>query len=226
MPPPYSAQLLTSIERTVTRERLTRYLGATRQDLSKALGLYEYNVQLSEVLYGLLHGLEVAIRNAQHHALTASYGTPTWYDHAPLSPYWQDQLAKAKAQPGAAGNPGKVVAELTFGFWVDLLKNANHMRLWVGQKLYTAFPNGPRDRKFIHERLKAVRLLRNRISHHEPVLTSSNNLYTGDGVISLPELVECVEWVCTHTAQWVQGQFRYSEAERVLREVAAMKVSL
>jgi hypothetical protein len=226
LPPPYSAQLLTSIERTVTRERLTRYLGATRQDLSKALGLYEYNVQLSEVLYGLLHGLEVTVRNAQNYALTASYGTPSWYDRAPLSPYWQDQLDKAKAQPGAAGNPGKVVAELTFGFWVDLLKNTNHMSLWVGQKLYTAFPNGPRDRKRIHERLKALQLLRNRISHHEPVLTSSNNLYTGDGVISLPELLECVEWACTHTRQWVQGQFRYAEAERVLREVAAMRISL
>jgi hypothetical protein len=226
LPPPYSAQLLVSIERTVTRERLTRYLSATRQDVPQALGLYEYNVQLYQVLYGLLHGLEVAVRNAQHHALTGSYGTAFWYDRAPLSPYWQDQLDKAKAQPGAAGNPGKVVAELTFGFWVDLLKHSNHMSLWVGRKLYTAFPNGPRDRRFIHERLKAVQLLRNRISHHEPVLTSSNNLYTGDGVISLPNLLECLEWVCTHTRQWVQAQFRYAEAERVLREVAAMQVTL
>jgi hypothetical protein len=226
LPPPYSAQLLTSIERTVTRERLTRYLGATRQDISQALALYEYNVQLSEVLYGLLHGLEVAVRNAQHYALTTSYGTASWYDHAPLSQYWQDQLDKAKAQPGAAGHPGKVVAELTFGFWVDLLKNANHMRLWVQKRLYTAFPNGPRDRRLIHERLKSVQLLRNRISHHEPVLTSSNHLYTGDGIISLPELLECVEWVCTHTRHWLQAQFRYADAERVLREVAAMRVTL
>ena len=75
MPPPYSAGLLNSLERTITRERLTRYLGATKQDMPKALALYEYNVQLSEVLYGLLHGLEVMVRNAAHHALTASYGT-------------------------------------------------------------------------------------------------------------------------------------------------------
>ena len=82
-----------SIERTITRERLTRYLGAAGHDRSKALELYEYNVQLSEVLYGRLHGLEVMVRNAAHHALTASYGRPDWYDTAPLSPYWQDQLA-------------------------------------------------------------------------------------------------------------------------------------
>jgi hypothetical protein len=97
-------------------------------------------------LYGLLHGLEVAVRNAEHHSLTIGYGTSAWYDLAPLSQYWQDQLGRAKAQPGVAGNPGKVVAEITFGFWVDLLKNSNHMSIWVSHKLYYAFPNGPRCR--------------------------------------------------------------------------------
>jgi hypothetical protein len=121
VPPPYSIALLVSIERTVTKERLTRYLRATGQNTSTALALYEYNVQLSEVLYGLLHGLEVMVRNAAHIALTARYGTAAWYDVAPLSHYWQDQVAKAKAKPGAAGKPGKIIAELTFGFWVQLL---------------------------------------------------------------------------------------------------------
>jgi hypothetical protein len=226
LPSPYSAQFLASIERTITKERLTRYLGATGQDVSRALELYEYNVRLSEVLYGLLHGLEVTVRNAEHHALTASYGTPAWYDAVPLSPYWTDQLAKAKAKPGVAGKPGKVVAELTFGFWIDLLQNSNHMSLWVGRKLHRAFPNARRRRAVIHGRLKAIQLLRNRISHHEPILTAANALYNGDGVLTLPQLLECVEWVCADTAQWMKAQFGYGEAERILREVAAMKISL
>jgi hypothetical protein len=78
-PSPYSPQFLASIKRTISQERLRRYLGATRQDLAKALQLYEYNVQLSEVLYGLLHGLEIAVRNAAHYALTASYGVAYWF---------------------------------------------------------------------------------------------------------------------------------------------------
>jgi hypothetical protein len=226
LPSRYSAQLLASIERTITKERLTRYLGATGQDVSKALELYEYNVQLSEVLYGLLHGLEVTVRNAEHHALTASYGTATWYDVAPLSQYWKDQLNKAKAKPGVAGKPGKVVAELTFGFWIDLVQASNHRRIWVDRKLHAAFPNARRHRKHIHERLKAIQLLRNRISHHEPVLTATNAMYNGDGVITLPELLECVEWVCADTAQWMKAQFRYAAAERILREVSAMGISI
>jgi hypothetical protein len=126
---------------------LRRYLGATRQNVAQALQLYEYKIALSEALYGLLHGLEVAVRNAAHHALTASFGTPTWYDIAPLSGYWVDQLGKAKQKPGVGAVPGKVVAELTFGFWVDLLQGGNHRSVWVDRKLNKAFPNARRHRK-------------------------------------------------------------------------------
>lgn len=226
MPPPYSPQLLISIQRTITQERLTRYLGATHQDVSRALELYEYNVQLSEVLYGLLHGLEVAVRNSEHLALAASYGTPAWYDLVPLSPHWQKQLQDAKIKHGVAATPGKLLAEFTLGFWVDLLKSANHRRLWFDKKLYMAFPNAHRPRAAIHQRLKAIQLLRNRISHHEPVLTASNTLYNGDAFLTLPEVLECVEWVCTDTAQWIKAHFRYADAERILRDVTAMNISL
>jgi hypothetical protein len=220
-------------------ERLSRYLSATGRDIPRALELYEYNVQLSEVLYGILHGLEITVRNAAHYALTASYGTSSWYDGAflpaptvPLSPYWRDQLTNAKAKavipraPGIAPRPGKVVAELTFGFWVDLLKKQNHWPLWVNRKLHSAFPNARRQRGQIHDRLKAIQLLRNRISHHEPVLTAANALYTGDGVITLAEVLECIEWVCADTARWIEAEFHYAEAERILRTVAALNISL
>jgi len=248
LPPPYSAALLISIERTITRERLKRYLSATAHDLSRALELYEYNVQLSEALYGLLHGLEVAVRNAAHHALTISYGSASWYDspptpgfgipqagaagpawhqYAPLSPYWRDKVDEAKRRPGVGRNPGKVIAELTFGFWVDLLQSRNHRSLWVDRKLNAAFPNARgKTRSDIHNRLKSIQLLRNRISHHEPVLTTSNALYNGDGLITLGELMECVQWVCTETAQWMQAEFKYTEAQRILHDVAAMRITL
>jgi hypothetical protein len=160
VPPPYSAVLLASIERTITKERLTRYLGATGQGISKALVLYEYNVQLSEVLYGLLHGLEVMVRNAAHHALTASYRTAAWYDAAPLSLYWQDLLAKAKAKPGAAGKPGKVIAELTLGFWVELVSKPNHNRLFNDLETYSGLNDGIRTKsEFVTSLSESIRML-------------------------------------------------------------------
>lgn len=121
-PLPYTPQLLTSLERTVTPERLIRYLVATNQDLAQAIYLYEANVALSEVLYGLLHGLEVSMRNAIHQALSASYGRPDWYEVITLSQHWQAEVvsAKRKVQQITPGPPppGKVLAELSFGFWV------------------------------------------------------------------------------------------------------------
>jgi hypothetical protein len=224
-PSPYNPQFLTSIERTVTKERLGRYLGATHQDVANALLLYEYNIALSEALYGLLHGLEVTVRNAVHHALTASYGSANWYDAAPLSAYWRDEVAKAKGRVGTT-TPGKVIAELTFGFWVDLISKPNHNHLWMGKKLSTAFPNTMLRRDQIHQRLKIVQALRNRISHHEPILTSRNTLYTGYDFLTLAEFLECVEWVCVQAAHWIKTRFRYAEAQRILAAVNATGVSL
>jgi hypothetical protein len=119
----------------------------------------------------------------------------------------------------------KLLAELSLGFWIDLLKHGNH-RLWVERKLHTAFPNTRLTMKLIHQHLKAIQLLRNRISHHEPVLTSSNRFYNGDSLISLLEVLESVEWICPETAQWMRTQFRYAEAERIMRHVASMGISL
>jgi hypothetical protein len=151
--PVYSPSFLKSIERTVTRERLRRYLKATSQDLPKALALYEQNVALSEALYGLLHWLEVAFRNAAHQALAAGYGTSAWYDLVPFSQHWTRKIADAKK---SSKLPGNVVAELTFGFWVELTSKPNQNMLWLGRGLRNAFPHTALNRDQIHERLKAI----------------------------------------------------------------------
>ena len=122
--------------------------------------------------------------------------------------------------------PGKVIAELTLGFWVDLLQSQNHRSLWVDQKLNKAFPFAKRDRGQIHGRLKEIQLLRNRISHHERIITSSNVVYNGNGHLSLDEIVECVEWVCPHTARWLKTEFKFKDAEELLKRVADMKIIL
>ena len=228
-PSPYSTAFLVSIQRTVTQERLLRYLAATGGDLPNALILYEHNVALSEIMYGLLHGLEVTVRNAIHHHLKASYGREDWYDAAPLTVYWRDQVNNAKDKvKDAAGVilPGKVIAELTFGFWVDLTGKHYNNPLWLGRKLSTAFANTTKTRHDILTRLKEVQRLRNRISHHERILTSRNKVYTGDTFLTLAEVLVCVDWVCADTAAWLKTRFRYAEAQRILTTVSSIGVRL
>src|SRR6266566_5363447 len=89
-----------------------------------------------------------------------------------------------------------------------------------------AFPNAKLSRPVIHHRLEIIRWLRNRIAHHEPISTSNNCVYAGhQSYIRLPELVECAEWICLDTAQWLKVQSRYNQAEAILSRVNAMGIT-
>jgi len=81
----------------------------------------------------------------------------------------KDTLVK-QAKPLEAG---RMVAELSFGFWTSLL-DVRYERsnvLWP-HLLRPTFPrmrNRDRKRKTISARINSIRLLRNRVSHHEPI---------------------------------------------------------
>jgi hypothetical protein len=92
--------------------------------------------------------------------------------------------------------------------------------------VYTAFPHAAQARNLIHSHLKAVQRLRNRISHHERILTSRRRFNTGDTFLSLIAVLQCVGWVCPETAAWLATRFRYTAAQNILDDVAAFGVLL
>ncbi|WP_345376787.1 hypothetical protein [Frondihabitans cladoniiphilus] len=71
---------------------------------------------------------------------------------------------------GPAGHflPGKVVAEIMFGFWTFMTAGSHEDLVWTPY-LRHAFPPGT-DRNRLHETLSALRDFRNRVAHHEPIL--------------------------------------------------------
>jgi hypothetical protein len=219
---PHPPNLLTEIERAVSRERLKRYLAATSQNLENAVSLYEQNVALSEMTFGLLHGLEVAIRNSMHDQLSAHFATPRWYTVAPLSAYSLDKVhAAVRDAGGPTASPGKVVAELMFGFWTDLAAQRYHWSLWQ-PCLSAAFPGVRLARPVIHRRLEDIRWLRNRVAHHEPILTSAGSLYAGhQRRISLEQLAGCGDWISPALGGWMRAYFRFGQAATIVNTVAA-----
>ena len=225
----HSPQALVEIERAISRERLKRYLAATNNNLAASVALYEQNVAVSEAVFGLLHGLEVAIRNGMHDALTVHYGTQRWFQSAavPLTLYGQDKVAAAiRDAGGPSASPGKVVAEFTFGFWTNLAARSYHWTLWQ-PCLHRAFPAVRLARPEIHTRLESIRTLRNRIAHHEPVLTSQSMLYAGSGLyLPLTSLSECANWLGPGLATWLETSYRYAAATAVLDQVAASGIVL
>lgn len=238
---PYNPDFIADIDRTITRGRLSRYLTAAGGDIEQALQLYEKNIALSEALFGFLHGLEVALRNSIHTVLNQDIGVADWYrDGLPLPKSifpkarqlaftgpMNSMIADARSHAGLGSPVGKVIAELTFGFWPSML-TSRFDPLW-DPSLYKAFPAAKRPRRFIHWRFRTIQYLRNRIAHHEPILTSTNEVQTGfndQPKIALPAILEAAQWISPPTANWQRQTTRYDAALAILAEVAASGITL
>lgn len=217
----YQAGEIDALERGLSVERLSGYVRSAHGDRGLAIRLYERNTRLSESLYGVVQGLEICLRNAIYRVLSSAYGTD-WYEHMSMLSYPLPQkLASARdsiMRQGKLLTPGRVVAELSFGFWTALVGPKYEKRLWVPH-LHRAFPNALRpvdpqalprkkpamlDRSGIASRLEGVRQLRNRIAHHEPILHFQLEF-------EYRRVLEATGWICPVTAAWVGATSSFPE---------------
>ncbi|HWU11464.1 MAG TPA: hypothetical protein VN520_34775 [Streptomyces sp.] len=165
------------MERTFSQPRMEPYLDACDGDVSQAGRLYWWNVEVCAALYGPLHCLELALRNALHGTLTDHYGRADWWEAAPLNAQGLRLVAKARSKCAGRQGSGRrsveaddVVAELSFGFWAALLSGGSgyDRKFWV-PVTHKAFPHYAGRRDALYDALWSLVLLRNRVMHHEPV---------------------------------------------------------
>jgi hypothetical protein len=195
----YTNEQLDSLIATLSTDRLTPYLNAAGGDRLYAVRLYEWNTSLSESLYGVLQGLEVALRNSFHRVLATAFVRDDWYDVCGLEYDQQEDVRKAKGRivrDGKVVVPCKVIAELTFGFWVSLVGPGYAQQIWDAH-LHKAFVV-PLGRKAVHRRLEKIRKLRNRVAHHESII--ARNLKS-----DYARILEAVHWMCPNTAKWIKS---------------------
>lgn len=218
-PAPKPAFAYPDLEGTLSAERL----GTFRQpgdDDATTLARYAWNQAIVDEFGFSLHLLEVALRNAvdrvgrQHvGTLKGHGGVPSWLDANP--PVLDTAHARTTAEArealrarAAPRTPGRLIAELTFGFWVQLF---NHyydpsrvargqpgLALWTGPALRAAFPNAPgsfRSREALRGRLEDLRVFRNRLSHHEPV-------FNRDPAARHREIVSTLRWLSAPAAEY------------------------
>lgn len=205
---PYKAAAQSRLEETLSLERFARYAAWAGQERERAFHLYALNTQLSEALYTPLQMLEVALRNRCHSVLSARYGA-WWFDQKGfLKAHRQPvQVEKAKADVRRGGKEvteGRVVAALTFGFWTAML-SPKYDTLWQ-QELHriASTPEGKRlPRKSLSEPLRDIRELRNRIAHHEPIL-SRDLCADHAGILRLTALL------CPDAAAWSDHHSRFA----------------
>lgn len=166
----YDPQSCADLSGAMSVERFQRYLDVASGDVRKACQLYTWNTAVSAAFYGPLQTFEVVLRNAVHERLSGSSGVQWFTSGTLLRRPEADMVVDAQqrlVERHKALTPGRVVAELSLGFWVGLFTRAYDQDLWRTHVSYLFSPRPPRAD--LHDNLERLRTLRNRIAHHEPV---------------------------------------------------------
>ena len=188
-------------------QRLEKYINLYNGDVMKVAAHYKANIALSESLYTSLSVFEVTLRNALSKELERMMGRKDWYSVFPSNPALKSLTSEVTvairhiSQRGEMVSPDKVVAELTFGFWVTLLNSEYELTLWKGLRL--AFPYMPkkdRKRKNVSSPCNALRKLRNRVFHHESICWDLDYI---SGIHS--RLVHVLGWMNKDIPVWLEG---------------------
>ena len=160
-------------------------------------------------------GLEIALRNAMHRGLAERYGE-AWYDNRDAAldkARWSGSPAPERSWRATA------MATIHPGLWRPCRSDSGS-RCWVRE---AAFGTGRKanyemtlwrpalrgafahratlTRKEVHRPLNALRTLRNRIAHHEPV-------FARDLARDHERIVEVVGWITPGIRRWVEHHSR------------------
>lgn len=194
-----------NIEAALSQTRLNTYRKIAG-NLKPAINLYLWNANISCYFLFPLHVCEVVIRNAVSNALTNVYGEKWPWDKAfalslPDREHGYNPRKDLQKAAKKMKNTGKVIPELKFIFWQDLFTRRNDMRIW-DNNLLKVIPNIDRNkpiselRENIYNRLDYIRVFRNRIAHHEPII--NRNLRE-----DYDKILETISFVSLDTAKWV-----------------------
>ena len=195
------------LEAALSFERFARYLEWAEGDRTWAFELYALNTRVSESLYTPLQMLEVALRN-RIHAVMMEARHERWFEDESflLVENQRGQLAEAGRKvmsDGKEPTPGRLVAALTFSFWTSMLASA-YEELWQTTLHRIARRENGKGlrRKDLSGPLTRLRHLRNRVAHHEPILTWN-----------LPErhedIVKVTGWLSPAAAIWCEQHSRF-----------------
>jgi hypothetical protein len=194
----YSEKDIQWLQLCLSPERLNPYYAKARGNDWVAFHLYVRNSELSASLYGVVQAVEVGLRNRVHSKMIEDLGTTEWWDRMPLHDGEMNDIAEAKGNISSRIGelrPGRIVAELGFGFWVKMFANTYEKQLWVPH-LSRRFP-ARISRKMLYERLTAIKELRNRIAHHETLIKRNVEQDYAD-------LLETIGWISPTLQRWVQ----------------------
>ena len=208
----------------VSKDRLDSYKLLESDSYELLLARYIFNIKISETFYPILSALEIALRNNIYNAVCNIKGK-NWLineinSQSILSINERNLLIESynklsKKHYGKTITESGLIAELTFGFWVNLCKKSYKNSLWDKQNFFgNVFPDFDNyftsptwdKTKVIFPELKNILILRNRIFHHEIIINNKN------GIENIYDKSERVLYsLSTDYADLFKDSFRFKE---------------
>ena len=194
------------LERIISKERLEPYLKHHKNDFDKAIAHYKSNIFISEAFYPMLAILEIGLRNSIDYQLSKHFNDKQWYDNIEFvkiaSRFQINRISEARTNIMSEKKEitsGRIISELSFGFWTSLFDTKFEMTLWKNLRL--AFPNCPkqiRKRKTMSSKFNGIRKLRNRIFHHEAITWNLAVLNSYK-----LQIIEGIKWLDKDLLDWI-----------------------
>lgn len=166
------------VRRGLSSDRLTAYSERNDEELD-TIARYLWNTALCQSLYPTLQCFEVLLRNAIHDSVKRRYGDGWLESQLHLRPSEARSVTSAlnglyrqgKANSSTRTAAGRIIAELSFGFWSALFVRHYDriIAIPVMKSGLNGVPNNLRNRENLFSTFDRIRHLRNRVFHHEPV---------------------------------------------------------
>jgi hypothetical protein len=203
----HTSEAIIAIQTTITPIRFNRYLTAAKNDPTLALELYRWNSFLAQSLYWPTQTLEVASRNSIANVITSRFGRDWHFSEKFRRQLSREDTSKLEEAIGRQKrerrmpNPSVdvVIADLSFGFWTSMLTAHYAIPLSWKKNLPAAFPYMPANLplRSAQRPMEDVRILRNRIAHHEPIFDRRLD-------ISYGEIMRLIGWICPASQAYVE----------------------
>ncbi|MCT7492665.1 hypothetical protein [Aliarcobacter cryaerophilus] len=185
---------------------IKKYISSERFRSYSGIDEYLENLVFSKKAYIPLSILEISLKNSINELLTEKLGE-NWLENKDF--LTNDSLRKIEEakkilyKRAELISKSKIIAELSFGFWVNLFKKPYEKKLRTKdiQKIFTNLPPKKEkiiNREVIYKELNHIRNFRNRVFHYEKVINKDNYNQIFDEIDEVlfyfdKELFDCVK---------------------------------
>lgn len=166
----------------LSSDRLGKYkqYKTTKFNDQETVQRYLFNSELSAEVHKAVHILEVVLRNQVTKEWNKYLGTSDWPlngSHIPNLGKFQlmhRKLSEAISRAGSTPTNGKVVAELSLGFWLHMFDNKFDVHnIKIIKNIFLHRKSWNKSLRIeigtIRDEIEVIHELRNRIAHHEPI---------------------------------------------------------